>query len=182
MTKKKSKPNSNTASKEAVSARWKKTVVEMGSASAAAAVAATVAADKVVVEVEVVEVDDSTGAPVVTEVLGSRAGGGDGEAGDWGFFSPVEVMVVIVVDGVVVVVVVVVHAGAAVGADVVLRSVTAAGLVLDAVVETLASIDPCCDKDSVVLVGTTGTAGLEVTEAVVVLDLLLASSEMGSPV
>ena len=175
MTKKKSKPNSKTASKEAVSARWKKTVVEMGSASAAAvaAVAATVAADKVVVEVEVVEVDNLTGAPVVTEVLGSRAGGGDGEAGDWGFFSPVEVMVVIVVDGVVVVVVVV-HAGAAVGADVVLRSVTAAGLVLDAVVETLASADPCGDKDSVVLVGATGTAGLEVTVAVVGLDLLLA--------
>ena len=181
MTKKKSKPNSKTASKDAVSARWKRTVVEMGLSSlrAVPAVAAVAAAVVVVVKVVAVEVDNSTGAPVVTEVLGSRAAGGDGEAGDWAFFSPVEVMVVVVVDGVVVVVVVVVVvcAGAAVG--VVWLSVNAVGLVLDAVAETWGSADAGCDKDSAVLVGATGTTGLEVTVAVVELDLLLASSGMG---
>jgi hypothetical protein len=141
-----------------VSARWKIIAVEMVLTSLRAA--AVVVEVKVVVEV--VEVDNSTGAPVVTEVLGLRAEGGDGEAGGWGFFSPVEVMVVVVVDGVVVVVV---CAGAAVGADVVGLSGNAVGMVLD----------------SAGLVGATGTAGLEVTVAVVVLDLLLASSGIRPP-
>ena len=131
-------------------------------------------------------VDNSTGAPVVTEVLGSWAEEGDGETGGWGFFSPLEDMVVVVVDGVVavavvvfvvvdvdVVVVVIVCGGAAVGGDLVWFN--AALLVLGAAAENVVLADPGCDTDAAVVLGATVAAGLKVlTDAVGLLDVLLA--------
>lgn len=127
-----------------------------------------------VVEVVVLAVDTSTGGPVVTEILGSRAKEGDCEIGDWGFFSPVADMAVVVVYVVVVAGIVCGGAAVGVGDDVVLFSVNAVSLVRGAA-------DPGCDTEAAVLLGATGTAGLEaLTVAVGSLDGLLAYSGMES--